>query len=101
MAVGDLSNVYNAVYDARVKWYEIGMVLSVDIVTLDSISVSVTGADKRLRKMLQEWLQNGKDKTWKALSEALRNRTVAHPDIQTNPKLKFCWFLTIMQFSHN
>ena len=40
LAIGyiGLSNVYNAVYDARVKWYEIGMVLSVDIATLDSIS---------------------------------------------------------------
>lgn len=81
MAISDLPSVYDAVYDARVKWYEIGMVLKVDIATLDTISNDAKGTDNCLRKMLQEWLQTGKDKTWKALADALRNRTVARPDI--------------------
>ena len=54
--------------------------LHVDIATLNAIGDDANGMDRHLYKVLQEWLQNGKDETWKTLSEALRNRTVAHPN---------------------
>ena len=47
--------------------------LHVDIATLNAIGDDANGMDRHLYKVLQEWLQNGKDETWKTLSEALRN----------------------------
>ena len=67
--------------DTRVKWYEIGLMLCVDLATLDAISDDINGMDRCLRKMLQQWLQTGRDKTWKVLEEALQNKIVGRPDI--------------------
>ena len=55
--------------------------LHVDIATLNAIGDGANTMDRHIYKVLQEWLQTGKDKTWKTLSEALRNRTVAHPGV--------------------
>ena len=55
--------------------------LHVDIATLNAIGDDANGMDRHLYKVLQEWLQTGKDETWKTLSEAHRHRTVACPDV--------------------
>ena len=67
--------------------------LHVNIATLNAIGDDANRMDTHLYKVLQEWLQTGKDKTWKTLSEALRNRTVARPDVG-----KKTWFYFLYVF---
>ena len=78
LTIDNLSEVYNAVYETRMMWREIGIQLNVAIGTLDAIAEDEKKADGCLQKMLQKWLENGKDRSWKVLAEALRNKTVGH-----------------------
>ncbi len=71
----------DAVYPARVKWYQIGMGLKVDIGTLDAIKEDETSAGKRLLKTLQEWLQNGTNCSWAALKKVIESSIVGRKDI--------------------
>ncbi len=72
--------MYDAVYPAREKWYEISSLLSVVVGTLDAIEEE-DSTSKRLLKTLQEWLQNGTDCSWAALQKVMQNPRVGRKDI--------------------
>ena len=57
------------------------MKLGIDVTTLDCIEEREKDGDKRLLEMLKHWLRNGPDRSWNALEEALRQKTVARPDV--------------------
>ena len=57
------------------------MLLKVDVTTLDSIEDEQKGNSKKLLRMLKHWLQAGTNRSWEALDKALRNKTVARPDV--------------------
>ncbi len=81
LIVDNLPAVYDAVYPARTKWYQIGMGLKVAIGTLDAIKEDETSTDKRLLTTLQVWLQSGTDCSWAALKKALESPIVGRKDI--------------------
>ena len=68
-------------FDANKKWYEIGMLLKVDVAILDSIDEEGKGCCKRLLRMLKHWLQAVTNRSWETLDEALRNKIVTCPDV--------------------
>ena len=57
------------------------MKLRIDVTTLDCIEESEKNGDKRLLEMLKHWLRTSPDRSWNALEEALRQKTVARPDV--------------------
>ena len=64
------------------------MLLEVDVATLDSIEEEEKRSSKKLLRMLKHWLRTGINRSWEALEEALRNKTVARPDVADKlPKL--------------
>ena len=64
------------------------MQLKVDMTTLDSIEDEQKGNSKKLLRMLKHWLRTGTNRSWEALDKALRNKTVARPDVADKlPKL--------------
>ena len=65
-------------FDAKTKWYQIGVLLNVDVNTLDS---ERKNNSIKLLRMLTHWLQAGTNQTWMALDKALRNKTVARRDV--------------------
>ena len=70
------------------KWYQIGMLLKVDVATLDSIKDEEKDNGNKLLRMLKHWLQAGTNRSWETLDEALRNKIVARPDVADKlPKL--------------
>ena len=79
--MNDLQEVLIEVYDAREKWRFIGLALNLPISSLDGTSLE---PDKCLLKMLQTWLQSGKNKTWEALAKAMVAVTVNRPDLEEN-----------------
>ena len=75
----DLGGVYQAVWKARAKWYNIGLGLKIDQGTLDSIKGSNNDDGDQLREMLNVWLKRCQPKPAIAvLAETLRLHTVGH-----------------------
>ena len=73
----DLRKIQRATWEARVKWYNIGLELEIDIGTLDTIKANNEDIDDRFRAMLTIWLKMVQPKsTLAALAEALQSPTV-------------------------
>ena len=74
-----IKEVQRAAWDARSKWYNIGLELNIDQGTLDVIEGDNKGIDKQFRAMLTTWLKTVNPRpTWEALAEALRSPTVGY-----------------------
>ena len=83
MTVADLKDVLEEVYDARSKWYYIGLHLKLPLGTLSAIeSECKSSPDDGCRKMLQKWLETGKVRTWRALADALESELVGRQDLK-------------------
>ena len=77
--IKNLRMVQRAAWDARAKWYNIGLELDIDPGTLDTIKRDNDNSDDRFRAMLTTWLKMVDPKpTWEALAEALRSPTVGY-----------------------
>ena len=76
--ISDLPQVFRAVFDARTKWYDIGLELKIDPASLDAIQEdNPRNAQNCLRDMLKKWLRRSQPKaTWRALVEALESPLV-------------------------
>ena len=85
----DLSKVFDEVYDAKAKWKVLGLKLGVPIGELGSIESKGSNEDK-LMTMLEEWLQSGKNVTWKDLAEAMGADTVGREDLKKKLLTKYC-----------
>ena len=73
----DLGKVQRAAWDARAKWYNIGLELEIDPGTLDTIKNDNNNSDDQFRAMLTTWLKMVQPKpTLAALAEALQSPTV-------------------------
>ena len=73
----DLRKVQRATWEARAKWYNIGVELEIDPGTLDTIKGNNDDIDDRFRAMLMTWLKTVEPKpTLAALAEALQSPTV-------------------------
>ena len=71
----NLRHIHEAVYPARISWYNIGLQLDVPVHTLDSIDREKGDDGDHLRNMLKWWLKRS-GATWGALSDALKSPTV-------------------------
>ena len=71
----DLQLVINEVWEARNKWFHIGIELHMKESDLQAIKCNTRGVGNCLTEMIAEWLRHGRA-TWKALISALRNTTV-------------------------
>ena len=79
LSTKDLRKVQRAAWDARAKWYNIGLELDIDPGTLDTIKGNNDNIDDRFRAMLTTWLKMVEPKpTWEALAEALRSPPVGY-----------------------
>lgn len=68
----DLKEVRNLIYDARLKWYDIGVELNIDVVTLDCIKSNFDNKHGQcLLEVLKLWLKSHIPPTWNALADAL------------------------------
>ena len=77
LTIKDLHKVLKATWEARVKWYNIGLGLEIDPGTLNTIKTDNENSDDRFRAMLMIWLNKVQPKpTLAALAEALQSPTV-------------------------
>ena len=82
LTIKDLRMVQRAAWDARSKWYNIGLELEIDPGTLNVIEVDNKKTDDCFRAMLTTWLNTVEPKpTSAALADALRSPTVGYVDL--------------------
>ena len=80
LEVEHLSLVHDELYDARSKWYDLGMKLDVKVTELDRSRQQFSNSSVCLREIPQHWLQSSPCPTWEGVCAALRSCTVGeHP----------------------
>ena len=92
LTINDLREVKNAVFDARAKWYNLGLELGILAGDLDNISTNPKNFgdnDKFLAVVLTMFLQQVDPKpTWRRVADAMASRSVGRPDIAERLRIK-------------
>ena len=79
----DLGDILEAVWEARVKWFNIGLKLGISVGTLNAIKKNNNqDPEDCLTAMLEYWLNNGKPKpSWTAVANALKSPMVGYAQL--------------------
>ena len=90
--IGDLRQVQNEIYSARLKWYNLGLELGLQPDALDCLQVKHhKDPSECLREMLKMWLRiSHPSPTWRALVEALRGSAVEELRLAHGLEQKYC-----------
>ena len=84
LTIDNLQEVFDKLYRARHKWYNIGIQLGMTADDLDAIKLENRDeTDPCLMKMLKMWLRRGKA-TRQVLGATLKSASVDYPDIATS-----------------
>ena len=80
LEINDLRAVQRAVWDARSKWYDVGVELLISPDTLDAIKENEHYVcEACFREMLKQWLRRSNPRpTWAELAEALRSPMIGY-----------------------
>ena len=90
LTVDDLHTVIEELYNARAKWYNIGVQLRVGVGTLDAIRSQYSDPSDCLRETLTTWLKScSTPTTWSKVAEALNSSTVGEGSMATSLKQKY------------
>ena len=84
----DLRTVQGALWDAKCKWYNLGLDFGLDESSLDAIRVNYQEVEDRFREVLWKCLKSVTP-SWKALVKALRAPTVDIPHIASKIESKY------------
>ena len=89
LSSSDARVVFDSVWEARQKWYNIGLQLNLDVNDLDAIQIrNNANPDCCIKEMLVCWLRGG-GATWGALIGALKHKTVGYSDLANGITAKF------------
>ena len=72
----NLCTIHMELYNARKRWYDIGLALEVPVAVLDQIRQEFSSPSDCLLEVLKHWLQSSPLPTWEDVCAALRSRTV-------------------------
>ena len=82
LSSSELPKILNAVWEARSKWYNIGLAIQIDAGTLDVINRNSDNIDDRFRDMLATWLRMVQPRpSLSLLAQALQSPTVGYADL--------------------
>ena len=77
LSIQDLVDVQNMAWEARTKWYNLGLGLGLPADSLDAFDANAKKPEDSFRAMLSEWLRRHHPKpTWRALAKALKSPSV-------------------------
>ena len=87
----DLGEVIQATYEARAKWYHIGIQLKLPVGTLDAIRSDFPDSTDCLTRMCSRWLRRVNPKpAWPALTKALESSPVGEGHLAQQLRDKYC-----------
>ena len=90
MSDKDIKRVRRDIYEARAKWYDIGIELEISIGTLKSIKSMCDSPAECLVEMLDTWLKQVDPKpSWRLLINALEQPTVGEERLAERLKQKY------------
>ena len=91
LTLEDLSEVRGALYEARAKWYDIGIELRLSIGTLNTIREDFPQAADCLREICIHWLKRTDPRpSWTALSVVLESPPVGEGHLAQRLRAKYC-----------
>ena len=78
LSINDFDVVLEAIWDARVKWFNLGLALGISVIDLDVIKKDAgQNVDASICAVIKLWLtQEDPRPTWAALVDALRSPMV-------------------------
>ena len=76
MSPNDLWSVQDTIWEARAKWYNLGLGLDITPDSLDTIKLDNASTNDCFRAMLTKWLREHQRPTWSALAKALKSRSL-------------------------
>ena len=76
LSIADLPTVLDKMWNARTKWYFIGVRFEIMAPDLDAIEAGSKNIGDMFRKMIATWLEKGRARTWRAIYNALEHPTV-------------------------
>ena len=92
LSISDLHTVLNLIWETRLKWYNIGILLGIRVGTLDSIKfASRENVGQCFTEMVKTWLlMIGDSKpTWAVLADALKSPMVGYAHLSDKIKAEF------------
>ena len=79
LGIEDLGDVLEAIWEARRKWYFLGLKLGISPNTLDEIKGASQSEDDGITEVIKGWLSSGRDdRTWITVAKALRSPMVGY-----------------------
>ena len=90
LSVNNLGMVWETVYGARTKAYEIGLILHIAVDTLDSIDERYDDSSDKLREVMKTWLRTASKPTWQDILDALKSHVVGQPKLASDIEAKNC-----------
>ncbi len=76
LGTNDLKEVLSQLMDAINEWYNLGLALGVQVVTLRGIKSTENNIQDCLREMLTHWLGSSSSRTWSDICNGLRSDIV-------------------------
>ena len=88
--IDHLGDVRAELYEARTKWYDIGLALKIPVTTLDSIGGQFDNHSDKLREALKDWLKLAREPTWQDIVGVLESPVVGEPKLASDIEAKHC-----------
>ena len=88
--IDHLGDVRAELFEARTKWYDIGLALKVPVTTLDSIEGQSGNDSKKLLEALKVWLKTAKKPSWHDVVDVLKSPIVGEPKLASDIEAKYC-----------
>lgn len=79
-----------AVFDIKIKWYNLGLQLGISASRLDEIKQQFSQLDDALREMLRVWLKQQESCTWITLARTLRKKSVDGEELAREIESNYC-----------
>ena len=89
--MNDLCYVLDELLDVRHKWFNLGLMLQLNVGTLECVRNQYPDSSSALREMLLSWLKKvDPPPTWEGLACALESRTVGEPRLAEQLRTNHC-----------
>ena len=88
--INHLGDVRAELFEARTKWYDIGLALKVPVATLESIEGQFGNHSDKLRETLKIWLKTAKKPSWQDVVGVLKSPVVGEPKLASDIEAKYC-----------
>ena len=90
LTLNDLDPVLEEVLEVSAQWYHLGLQLKVRTGNLDSIQAQFSDPKRQLLEMLKTWLTTSDNTSRRALTDALRSRSVGASQLASELERKYC-----------